>query len=722
MPALVRAARLVWLASALFLIWSPSSAVAQRQLIAEPELLSSMARSGSPIPLVWRLIYEGTGLLEGQLEVAITDGESVLGRVRVTDLVLTNGETQISTLLPTVAATNQFNTLELRLRFIHEGGRMNLGKHTLRAPGPWQRSLVVCICTPHAHAPSGQTAVTDSLRLERFSPDASDQRVVTSRSTVLPDEMPTDALFYCGFDLVLLTPDGLAQLKQNQLEAITNWVHAGGSLLVVVGRTLAPAHAAFLNTLFGAEADEKPFVLDPSGRLLPSEADATVTEIFGSGVRLANPGLGRSAVLMAPSLEAIDVKTAAWRQIVASLWRIRRDQMQPVVHGKTWDVDLMREAHRQLYEESPDEYNEPELQELQAVLFAHAPITSGNQLLRQLMPKSVRVVPWSLIALVLIAYVIAIGPGDYLVLGWFKRRKLTWVAFPLVTLAFTLFAVWLSHYYMRTTDRNNSLILLDMGDHGEVVRQNQFELVFAGTRRRNQTEIRRGLFAPLNHLDFSSSYYYYDPRRQSEDSLVGAATYTGRLPYLYAASQDIPQWTPQLNRVLSIAPEAEAPQFDWRQFDGTVGEIWNRTKELTEQLQLTFGQDVTAWVFQGRRSQRIVGHSDLFDENQSVYTSYGRQVGATFINETSVRSAQGMYALVSRMSPTGSPNFEDLPLLDPTDARQWLLVIAVPSDSNLLIYRKLYTGHGPPVSIEAMPTGTEDLPLEEGQTVIIQEP
>jgi hypothetical protein len=62
-----------------------------------------------------------------------------------------------------------------------------------------------------------------------------------------------------------------------------------------------------------------------------------------------------------------------------------------------------------------------------------------------------------------------------------------------------------------------------------------------------------------------------------------------------------------------------------------------------------------------------------------------------FLAETCVRPRSGLFALVSRIAPTGGDNFEDLAVLDATDPNQWLLVVAVEQDGNLLIYRKLYT-------------------------------
>ena len=46
------------------------------------------------------------------------------------------------------------------------------------------------------------------------------------------------------------------------------------------------------------------------------------------------------------------------------------------------------------------------------------------------MPEGVRMVPVSVLASILLGFVLWIGPGEYFLLGWLKLRKLTWVTFP----------------------------------------------------------------------------------------------------------------------------------------------------------------------------------------------------------------------------------------------------------------------------------------------------
>jgi hypothetical protein len=55
----------------------------------------------------------------------------------------------------------------------------------------------------------------------------------------------------------------------------------------------------------------------------------------------------------------------------------------------------------------------------------------------------------------------------------------------------------------------------------------------------------------------------------------------------------------------------------------------------------------------------------------------------------------GFFSVVSRISPTGSGNFEDLSLLDQTDSQQWLLMAVTRVGADYVVYRRMYYGVPP---------------------------
>ncbi len=63
--------------------------------------------------------------------------------------------------------------------------------------------------------------------------------------------------------------------------------------------------------------------------------------------------------------------------------------------------------------------------------------------------------------------------------------------------------------------------------------------------------------------------------------------------------------------------------------------------------------------------------------------------------ESSARTGtRDYFSIVSQVSPQGSASMEDMPILDPTDSNQWLLIVAMKKDMHTTVYRRLY--HVPP--------------------------
>jgi len=196
------------------------------------------------------------------------------------------------------------------------------------------------------------------------------------------------------------------------------------------------------------------------------------------------------------------------------------------------------------------------------------------------------------------------------------------------------------------------------------------------------------------------------------------------LPYLYTVTQHMPQWTPQLNRLMQFAPENKAEAFDWsavadakfKPFNADTGLVsvrgaeainsvqkhqtaildGNWQQEIAKQVVLAFGPDAAAYVFRGGEWQNVTGSTPLAqlgtNNNQYYNGSYWvhEAKGRTFLLDACVSPTVGLFSVVSQISPNGGRDFEDLTLLDPTDENQWLLVIVVPNGDDLLVYRKLY--------------------------------
>jgi hypothetical protein len=166
--------------------------------------------------------------------------------------------------------------------------------------------------------------------------------------------------------------------------------------------------------------------------------------------------------------------------------------------------------------------------------------------------------------------------------------------------------------------------------------------------------------------------------------------------------QNLPQWTPQLNRILSLAPAEPAPQIDWDALgklpkdapDPFLNTKWREA--AASQVRQAFGPDASIFLVKGHDVQFVSGlhGADLFpNQFNNPYRVYnGKQVVPNFLADVCGLQPSGVFTLVSQIAPGGGRNFDDLTLLDSSDPQQWMLVVAVQRGDDLLIYRKVYRG------------------------------
>ena len=168
------------------------------------------------------------------------------------------------------------------------------------------------------------------------------------------------------------------------------------------------------------------------------------------------------------------------------------------------------------------------------------------------------------------------------------------------------------------------------------------------------------------------------------------------MPTRTTVAQRLGQWTPQLNRSFTIpvaeSPEAFTPlvaprlrEFIRGRSDGAIVEHVRSSTDNLVGVYL-YGQDETYSL----HGPRLLFENNYDQPHQILVNGEWVQRRTDFLQQLSVRRQPGLFGVVSQISPTGGYRFEDLALLDPTDGRQWLLVVAVEEDNQLVLYRKLY--------------------------------
>ena len=351
-------------------------------------------------------------------------------------------------------------------------------------------------------------------------------------------------------------------------------------------------------------------------------------------------------------------------------------------------------------------------------------------------------VPTWVLAMILGSFILMIGPGDYYVLGWLRARKLTWLTFPVVTIAATAFTFWMSNFYMSASEAVRSVEIHDVDDANDIVRTNRFDLLYVSNSRRMETKIEKGLFTALNPLPADTPFnvpipagavgpMVYNLSAMINQPRVGVAApafspwqetlqpklqseVVGRIPTQFTVSQDLPKWTPQLNRVLEIPLVPTKSDIDWSQFQLSAEEVTQirvqmLPRKLAERIKTQFGPEAIFACYTGENGCAFVGSPEWSSTRTNQEQQYYRQrLNRRFAfqgNESQdvnlpgfirwlkdasvVAPYPGPFSLVKQTAPKGSASCEDLPMLDATDPTTWLLVVVIPGKDSYTIYRKL---------------------------------
>ena len=303
------------------------------RLSARLRTRTATARSGVPVTLVWDFKWTGFELLEGHLEIAVSDGREQIGRIKTDDIVISTGERRLETRMPVASRDGLYSQVTLQAVLVTEDRNFDLGEFPLRLQPYGTRTMTVGISDPwDVRFSTRQAELTRSLRLDRFNPESQDQSLASSFGHLAPSELPSDPTGYCVYNLVVLMDDGFSELRPKQLEAIYDWVAAGGSVCIMPGGGLGADHVDFLNRLAARDEQASPMLLDTEGRLIPEGSGE------GATIRLLHTGMGRAAIVIAANDTLRNPESTEWREMVAFLWNVHAQWVPALARDGNWDA------------------------------------------------------------------------------------------------------------------------------------------------------------------------------------------------------------------------------------------------------------------------------------------------------------------------------------------------------------------------------------------------
>jgi hypothetical protein len=218
----------------------------------------------------------------------------------------------------------------------------------------------------------------------------------------------------------------------------------------------------------------------------------------------------------------------------------------------------------------------------------------------------VRIVPFGWVAFFVFAYIVLIGPVDYLFLRKVvKRMELTWITFPIIVVGVSLLAYFGAHAFKGSNLRVNKVDVLDFDQTSGVVRGHTWFTVFSPANHDYDLTFRP------HGPDFDPDGTSADVESQtlswfaSPDPVLGG---TGRISFGQAGYRYEPLGNPQ-----TLA--------------GVRVQIWS-TKSFTGQWAGTFGRPVVEAQLQTVSGDRLAGSvRNVLDQTlTNARLFYGRNV------------------------------------------------------------------------------------------------
>ena len=629
-------------------------------------------RSGTPVWMDVEFDTKATALLQGCLEVTITNASQPVAHYCTSDMALTAGKQTFRMLLPGSSETLQSAQSTIRSAFRTQQGRIGFRPQPVGLPHQGLREFVVCVAASDIELRLVAGDIASSLRLEHYDPESvpmAERTYVTHLDGLAPQEFPASPLLCCCFDIAVLPANGFARLQARQLDALRSWVEGGGSICVLPRNGLKGYHEQFLNDLTGR----------PEGLFLLDTAGAVGTAGPTEDVVMLRAGLGRAVVVVPDAQDNLDTASASWRQAVAFLWKLKAEQRETFVQEGKWRVEKPDESSRSRRYSYRDAWWEEEDR-----AFGHVPLEATVALQQCLMPEGVRMMPAGILLLLFIGFVVAIGPLDYWLLGRLRKRTLTWLLFPALSIGVAGLVVYLSEHYMGSQDYVSAVIFIDVDRGGRSLRWSRCEMMYAGRAHTEQTRVQNALCGGLGEVStpYGRRWGYGGP---SEPALL----YTGRLPFDFVITRQISQWKPAFIRATSFESLAGPSRLNWQALQEADVTTHRGRALAAEQLCRGTSFDGGRLCVSGGAISRIRGSVRGLDRPRSSADPWTLE---DFLVQVSARAAKGCFSLVSQMSPGCTATLEDLSLLDPTDPEQRLLVAVERVGADYYVYRCLLCG------------------------------
>ena len=636
---------------------------------------SLMQRSFAPIPVTVQFHWKGLGFITGRLELACYVNDTLNTVIFSDEIVVAGTSLNRNMLLPIHSEGTYVDSIELRIKFhLEDGSFIPLQSQNLpilRNSGCF--SFNICEIN-NSYLRGRPDNISAELRLEKLAPlesSSGDLKKRNTGTTFIPvGRVPGTVFGYCAYDIVLLRHLVLRDLDHRQLSILKAWVRGGGALLVMLEDSILKKHQLdFLNDLIKYDTDS--IFTGNIGDKIAYPADFPADKIG-----YYNPGLGRVVIANKKFNSEKAFNSPDWRHLSAFLWRVRMDRLDTVVKTGNWFSVKEIEEYKKKMEDRYNNYydshsNYDDLNRVDSSF-----INSFQNNIESFLPAEFTMIPLWLLALILLSFIIVIGPGEYILLGKFGLRKYTWISFPLICLGFAFLTVSLAEFYMGRDDHISTVTVIDEDPSGKLLRRTAYNVVFTGSSKRIARDFKKEMYS------VSGQYmrHRYGRYNQAETQPL---IVSGRLFTDYSVSYNYKQWEPGINRLISFDTR-DADKHQWkfpRKF--TMENTADLRSELYESTDHQ-NKSVNVAVINGN-SVKFPGHNSTLPLFEPVleYMAQKKEEDEKRVN---------LFSLLSSLSPSMGYAGTELMIVDPSDSDETLVLVAVYDyeTHDLKIFRRIY--------------------------------
>jgi hypothetical protein len=351
---------------------------------------------------------------------------------------------------------------------------------------------------------------------------------------IVPDELPEDWSAYSALE-ALIWMDGRANEIRStaQVEALRHWISSGGTFCVARANTVAIAGSPIADLLpvtLGATRELESlgggrFPPGPTA-VLESSVRKGAVRAEASGVPLVVEASRDAGRVIFAAFNPSNVPFQGWSGM-PSLWR--------------WLLQLAPAP-----KPAPDRNGVPE----------RAPRAIGSLQLAQQIRRFPDIAAPEIggLFLLIILYLVVVGPVDYFLLRWLRKLEYTWFTFPAYVVLFTMFILLVGGAFIRRAAHQRELAVVDHYPESGFTRQHALGAVLAPADilyKVDDAEPLSSNFIDNDRTTTSDVRIVRTPERRAENWLInlnytGLAMvdrcFTGPSPLSYALRpQDGPQ-------------------------------------------------------------------------------------------------------------------------------------------------------------------------------------